>query len=124
MSFEEIYLQTGWLLFPLGAICFLIWVNLTLPYPTRRGPKAQLIQQRISWVKALTAAAPLLGLLGTVLGLMNSFSSMAQGLQVQGWSSGIAQALLSTQLGLLVSIPGLLGCAWLKRLHQHAQRSA
>ena len=121
MNFLDIYLQTGWLLFPLGLICLVIWLNITLPLDSQKVTALPQLQRRIAWVKALTTSAPLLGLLGTVLGLMQSFQSMAQGQQAVGWSNGIAQALLTTELGLMVSIPGILGVAWLRRRERTLQ---
>lgn len=60
----------------------------------------------------IIAVSPLLGLLGTVLGLMTAFSSLRIG-DVQGSSStgvtgGITEALASTVLGLIVAIFTLL----------------
>lgn len=62
-------------------------------------------------LKAMVAAAPLLGLLGTVRGMIETF----RGLSVRGaaamdlFSSGISEALLTTQMGLIVAVPGLIG---------------
>jgi len=55
-------------------------------------------------------ASPLLGLLGTVLGIMNSFSTMAEkGISdIAEVSRGIAFALEATALGITVSIVALL----------------
>lgn len=71
------------------------------------------VHQLLKWV----SAAPLLGLLGTVTGLTNSFIAMSTGTADQ-LSSGVAQALLTTEMGLAIAIP-----AWtvlllqLHRLH-------
>ena len=58
------------------------------------------------------AVAPLLGLLGTVLGLMTSFASLSLGDVSQsdtiGVTGGISEALSSTVLGLVVAIVTLL----------------
>ncbi|MEA5618620.1 MotA/TolQ/ExbB proton channel family protein [Cronbergia sp. UHCC 0137] len=52
--------------------------------------------------------APLLGLLGTVLGLINSFASLdigdISGAKASGVTSGISEALVSTASGLIVAI--------------------
>ncbi|MEE2836257.1 MAG: MotA/TolQ/ExbB proton channel family protein [Myxococcota bacterium] len=59
---------------------------------------------------AAAAVAPLLGLLGTVTGMIETFDSlgeMAMHTQGGGIAGGISEALLSTQLGLCVAIPGL-----------------
>ena len=59
---------------------------------------------------------PLLGLLGTVLGMIQSFRSLelAEGAaNASILAGGIWQALLTTAAGLLVAIPALAGAAWL-----------
>ncbi|WOT05011.1 MotA/TolQ/ExbB proton channel family protein [Shewanella youngdeokensis] len=60
-------------------------------------------QQLAAWVTVL----PLLGLLGTVSGLFDSFNGLAYGDQ-QLLTGGIAEALLTTQLGLTTALPALL----------------
>lgn len=60
---------------------------------------------------AVIAVAPLLGLLGTVSGMIETFASlgdMTMTSQSGGIAAGISQALLTTQFGLAVAIPGLL----------------
>lgn len=60
-------------------------------------------------IGVLAAIAPLLGLLGTVLGMINTFdviSVFGTG-NAQGMSRGISEALVTTEVGLLVAIPGL-----------------
>ena len=60
----------------------------------------------------IVAVSPLLGLLGTVLGLMNSFASLKLGdigsSNTAGVTGGISEALASTVLGLVVAIFTLL----------------
>lgn len=62
-------------------------------------------------VRSLVAVAPLLGLLGTVDGMIETFNSlgdMALFSQSGGIAGGISKALFTTQMGLAISIPGLL----------------
>lgn len=62
---------------------------------------------RIKFVKICAAVLPLLGLFGTILGIVKSFDALAvygTG-QIQLLSNGISQALLTTQAGLLLAIP-------------------
>ncbi len=62
-------------------------------------------------VRAIVMAAPLLGLLGTVDGMMETFGSLARTTDIDrggGVAAGISTALVTTQLGLFVAIPGLL----------------
>jgi biopolymer transport protein ExbB len=62
--------------------------------------------------QTIVAASPLLGLLGTILGLMESFSSMdignAAGSNSAGVMEGLSVALVSTVMGLVVAIFTLL----------------
>jgi biopolymer transport protein ExbB len=72
--------------------------------------KSDIDQHRVL-VRALVAVAPLLGLLGTVDGMIETFDSlgeMALFSQSGGIAGGISRALFTTQIGLAVSIPGLL----------------
>jgi biopolymer transport protein ExbB/TolQ len=65
---------------------------------------------------ALTAAAPLLGLLGTVFGMVKTFRAVAElDASADLVAAGISQALVTTQVGLIVAIPGVFG---LYRLHR------
>lgn len=68
-------------------------------------------EQGQSLVKLLAAIAPLLGLLGTVVGMIETFQSIS--LFGSGdpklMASGISQALVTTVLGLVVAIPLLFG---------------
>jgi biopolymer transport protein ExbB len=63
----------------------------------------------------LVAALPLLGLLGTITGLLDTFAALSEGAVDPSTllSSGIADALLTTQLGLITAIPGWLLLGWL-----------
>lgn len=68
----------------------------------------------------LVTIAPLLGLLGTVSGMIETFTSM-QGAALnhsteQTVAGGISVALISTQLGLMVGVPGLAAARLLARL--------
>lgn len=62
-------------------------------------------------IKTIVAAAPLIGLLGTVIGMIETFDSLADAAlfsQSGGIAGGISQALFTTQLGLVVAVPGLV----------------
>lgn len=62
--------------------------------------------------ETIISVAPLLGLLGTILGLIQAFASLnigeAGGAQTVGVTAGISEALVSTVLGLVVAIVTLL----------------
>ncbi len=72
---------------------------------------------------ALTTVAPLLGLLGTVMGMIDTFDAVAatSGETATRVASGVSRALITTQVGLVVAIPGFFGLARLRRLHHHLQ---
>ncbi len=62
-------------------------------------------------VKTIVMVAPLIGLLGTVGGMIETFDSLASAelfSQSGGIAGGISQALFTTQLGLVVAVPGLI----------------
>lgn len=68
------------------------------------------IDRRLLVVNTLTAAAPLAGLLGTVMGMLTMFSGLAQGKGQGGMeavSTGMSEALITTQTGLTIALPGL-----------------
>jgi biopolymer transport protein ExbB len=83
---------------------------------SRAGDAAQNTERSLSrglWVlETIVTAAPLLGLLGTITGMMQSFKLIgAQGGLVDptGVTSGVAQALIATALGLLIALVSLFG---------------
>ncbi len=62
-------------------------------------------------IMVIVAVAPLMGLLGTVVGMIETFDSLADMslfAQSGGIAGGISQALFTTQMGLAVAIPGLI----------------
>lgn len=63
------------------------------------------------WIRSIVICAPLAGLLGTVDGMIETFDALGEmSLYRQGGgiAGGIAQALITTQMGLAVAIPGML----------------
>ena len=75
----------------------------------------------IAIIGILAAIAPLLGLLGTVLGMIETFDVIAMfgtG-NARAMAGGISVALITTQTGLLVAIPGLLMSNRLGRMSSH-----
>lgn len=62
-------------------------------------------------VHSIVGAAPLLGLLGTVSGMIETFDSLADMSfysQSGGIAGGISEALFTTQMGLVVAVPGVI----------------
>lgn len=62
-------------------------------------------------VRTIVVIAPLLGLLGTVNGMIEMFESLGNQTffsQSGGVANGISQALFTTQFGLVIAIPGMI----------------
>jgi biopolymer transport protein ExbB len=76
-------------------------------------------------VRSLVGIAPLLGLLGTVDGMIETFNSLSDMVlfsQSGGIAGGISKALFTTQMGLAISIPGLLLGRMIERKEQNINR--
>lgn len=69
-----------------------------------------LFERSLRLIAVLAASMPLLGLLGTVLGMIQTFAALTeQGVaEVNGLAGGISQALITTQAGLVIAVPILL----------------
>ena len=75
-------------------------------------------------IMTIVMAAPLLGLLGTVIGMIETFDSlgdMSLFSQSGGIAGGISQALITTQMGLAVAIPGLIVNGVLERRQKNIE---
>jgi biopolymer transport protein ExbB len=71
-----------------------------------------------SLITVLLVVAPLLGLLGTVSGMIETFDSLQTMnfmSQDGGIAQGISQALITTQFGLSISVPGLILHSYINR---------
>ncbi|MBK1828289.1 MotA/TolQ/ExbB proton channel family protein [Haloferula rosea] len=76
------------------------------------------VERRLPFLTVLIAAAPLLGLLGTVAGMLVSFDGLAGsagGEPIDTISAGISKALVTTQAGLVIAVPAAFLLALLKR---------
>jgi biopolymer transport protein ExbB len=75
------------------------------------------LTNHLTTIGVLAAVAPLLGLLGTVTGMIATFDVLAifgTG-NAKAMAGGISEALITTQTGLLVAIPGLYMRGFLER---------
>ena len=76
-------------------------------------------------IRVVILISPLLGLLGTVIGMIETFDSLATMTlhsQSGGIAGGISQALFTTQMGLTVAIPGLLAHSILIRKQRQIEQ--
>ena len=78
--------------------------------------EVQSLKRGLGLLATVGSTAPFVGLLGTVMGIVNSFQSMAAsgsgGLGTV--SAGIAEALITTAFGLLVAIPAVMAYNYLQ----------
>ena len=66
------------------------------------------LKSGLGLLATIGATAPFVGLLGTTLGIVNAFMGMAsQGGGLEAVSSGIAEALIATAIGLIAAIPAV-----------------
>lgn len=74
-------------------------------------PFKQRMGQGRALVGTLVALAPMAGLLGTVTGMIEMFDSLATNTflsQTGGIAAGISQAMFTTEIGLMIAVPGLI----------------
>lgn len=75
------------------------------------------MNQQITYLADIGAIAPMLGLLGTVLGMIQSFSVVANDMAATRpmmLAEGVAQALVTTAAGLAVGIPAMAAYAFFR----------
>lgn len=108
-----------WAILGMALFCYILQFSLIL------GERdTQWKHQAGIWLKVLPilmSALPLLGLLGTIAGLLETFRGMARsgGLDQQTLlGSGIADALITTQLGLIMVVPAWLLYAFIRHRHR------
>jgi biopolymer transport protein ExbB len=117
---------------PLGQV-----MSYVLEHDTSESPETTLLllddaldvvsgrfRKRLPLLAALAGTAPFLGLLGTVLGIMNTFTSIME----KGFggptviSAGIAQALQTTAVGLVIAVPAFIAYNLLTSASDNAVR--
>lgn len=79
------------------------------------------LERNLFWLQTVAQAAPLLGLLGTVFGMIKMFSSLGMsGLgDPNALSVGISEAMLTTAEGLCIGIPALVAHNVLNSRSEH-----
>ncbi|QQL44250.1 MotA/TolQ/ExbB proton channel family protein [Sulfuriroseicoccus oceanibius] len=80
------------------------------------GEMALRLESRMNFLATAVSGAPFLGLLGTVWGVMDTFSGIADaggGASLAEMAPGVSAALVTTVIGLLVAIPAMFGYNYL-----------
>jgi biopolymer transport protein ExbB len=78
------------------------------------------LQRGLGLLDTVLTASPLLGLLGTVTGIIRSFTALSTaGAQATQLSLGIAEALYTTAFGLAIAIPALFFLNWFYSIAEH-----
>jgi len=74
------------------------------------GAERDLMARFIIWLATIGSVSPLMGLLGTVLGVMDAFIGIAAGGSgnISAVAPGVAEALVTTVFGLAVAIPAVM----------------
>ena len=74
-----------------------------------RTGESSYLNRRLRFLFILASSAPLIGLLGTVAGMLRTFDglSMQDSYKMDLVAGGISQALVTTQAGLLIAIPAI-----------------
>jgi biopolymer transport protein TolQ len=69
------------------------------------------MESRMTWLATIAAIAPFIGLLGTVMGIIDAFHGMgaAGSATLRQVGPGISEALITTAAGLVVAIPAVIG---------------
>jgi biopolymer transport protein ExbB len=76
------------------------------------------MERGVAYLDVIYAAAPLIGLTGTVTGLLQVFSQIAPDTGLPDpvdFTKGVALALSATVIGLCIAIPSLVGSGYLQR---------
>lgn len=75
---------------------------------TEGSRQASLLTSRITYLSEIGAIAPMIGLLGTVIGMIKAFIEISQGgkqgVREMGLAEGVSEALIATAAGLAISI--------------------
>ncbi|MCB1229740.1 MAG: MotA/TolQ/ExbB proton channel family protein [Verrucomicrobiae bacterium] len=70
--------------------------------------QASILNNRISYLNDIGRIAPMVGLLGTVVGMIEAFNDIGSGVQHMELAPGVSKALITTAAGLVIGIPSLI----------------
>ena len=80
--------------------------------------QSDLIQGQTQWLLEIATIAPMVGLLGTVMGMLSAFGAVASDLAAAKptlLAEGVSQAIITTIFGLFVAIPAMMMYAFFRR---------
>ena len=68
------------------------------------------LERNLNMLGTIATISPLLGLLGTVIGMITAFTGLSEvtGANPDALAAGISQALITTAFGLFIAVPGLV----------------
>lgn len=82
------------------------------------------VDNNLQMIKTLVALAPLLGLLGTVTGMIKVFEILAMtgGGDAKSMASGVSQATIPTMAGMVAALSGVFGDTYLSRVTEREKQ--
>ena len=118
----------GPLMVPIAVVAFAMWIVYFRGYAHLRHLRLQAelpivereeVASLLDSLRVLVAVAPLLGLLGTVLGMIETFHALVDGNveMTAKLADGIHVALYTTQAGLMAALPGVVALAHLEHIY-------
>lgn len=90
---------------------------MTMHMENRASVQVHALEKHINMLGTIGAIAPLLGLLGTVLGIITSFLAVTDGSMQDPamLAAGVSQALITTAGGMVVAIPAVMAYRYFQR---------
>lgn len=103
-----------------GALNYMIEDIRQARDPAAAGARlADRMYSSVEWLADIAAIAPLVGLLGTVLGMFSAFGGIASDVAASAkpvvLAQGVSQAIVTTIFGLAIAIPSLAAYAYFRR---------
>ena len=80
--------------------------------------QSDMIQGQTQWLLEIATIAPMVGLLGTVIGMLSAFGAVASDVAAAKptlLAAGVSQAIITTIFGLMVAIPAMMMYAFFRR---------
>ena len=123
------FMEGGPLMVPIAIVAFAIWIDYFVGYVRLRNLRGLAVRSTmeleevaslLDCLRTLVVVAPLLGLLGTVLGMIETFQALVHGNveMTTRLADGIHVALYTTQAGLMAALPGVAALAHLQHIYR------